>query len=55
MPLNIQPKLGQTLEFEVDIPELNFKENAYMVELPTITESYKTRDYINFFKSNDIN
>ena len=34
---------------------INFNGIGNLVELPTITESYKSKDYINLFKSNDIN
>jgi TATA-binding protein-associated factor Taf7 len=33
----------------------DFESRATVVDLPTITESYKTKDSINFFKSNSIN
>lgn len=55
MKIDVHPKLQSGLKFDVEIKDLNFKDMGTLVELPTITESYKTRDYINLFKSNDIN
>jgi len=43
------------MKFDINIPSINYKATGNLVELPTITESYKSKDYINLFKSNDIN
>ncbi len=37
-------------EFKYD----NFKSKGSLINLPTITETHKTSDFINLFKSNDI-
>jgi TATA-binding protein-associated factor Taf7 len=50
-----QIKETYTQRFEIDIPFLQYKGLGNLVELPTVTESYKTKDQINLFKSNDIN
>lgn len=42
-------------KFDINIGFINYKATGNLVELPTITESYKTKDHINMFKSNDIN
>jgi len=54
MPITIEPKIGKGLEFDVAIKDLQYTDKGVLVDLPTITESYKSRDYINLYKSNDI-
>ena len=43
------------MKFEVSIPHINYNAIGSLIDLPTITESYKSKDYINLYKSNDIN
>jgi transcription initiation factor TFIID subunit 7 len=33
---------------------MNYSAVGNLVDLPTISETYKTKDYINLFKSNDV-
>ncbi|CAD8048166.1 unnamed protein product [Paramecium sonneborni] len=54
LPMTIEPKIGKGLEFEVSIKSLKYQDKGVLVDLPTITESYKSKDFINLYKSNDI-
>ena len=48
-------KTTTQMKFEVSIPQINYNAIGSLIDLPTITESYKSKDYINLDKSNDIN
>jgi len=52
IPYYENPQDQDTLKFQFRYG--NFQSMASIVELPTIIESHKTLDHINYFKSNDI-